>query len=229
MNEAAFIACYPRLFHMAEDGSWDSIQRHGLLSTSALLDLHGFRGAERTAIESERRPNSVPIAGLGLSPAVVRDQKPMTASALEKCLTDGITPKAWFELLNARVFFWVSKKRLSRLLDARAYRGRPQIVLTVDTRSLVEAHRDRIELSPINSGATIYNPTPRGRETFRRIPDYPFEAWRKKRTRDNAVVELVVLEGVLDINDHLIAVHRIKNGTHHELWRRAGTGEDDGP
>ena len=34
VNEADLIATYPRLFHMAEDGSWLSIERHGLLSTS---------------------------------------------------------------------------------------------------------------------------------------------------------------------------------------------------
>ncbi len=35
---------WPRLFHVAEAGSWPSIQAHGLLSTSALLDLFGSAG-----------------------------------------------------------------------------------------------------------------------------------------------------------------------------------------
>jgi hypothetical protein len=65
-------------------------------------------------------------------------------------------PEQWFETLNARVFFWLSRKRLRKLLNARAYRARPQTVLTLDTASLVDANRDRIRLSPINSGATIY-------------------------------------------------------------------------
>lgn len=30
---------YPRLYHMAEPGSWESIRRYGLLSTSSLLSL----------------------------------------------------------------------------------------------------------------------------------------------------------------------------------------------
>ena len=50
---------YPRLYHMAEVNSWDSIQRHGLLSTSALLDFFGYSGPERERIESARRPVSV--------------------------------------------------------------------------------------------------------------------------------------------------------------------------
>jgi hypothetical protein len=38
MDTAELIARYPRLYHMAEDGSWPSIQAHGLLSTRAMLD-----------------------------------------------------------------------------------------------------------------------------------------------------------------------------------------------
>jgi hypothetical protein len=34
----------PRLYHMAEADTWDSIREHGLLSTSALLDLFEIKG-----------------------------------------------------------------------------------------------------------------------------------------------------------------------------------------
>jgi hypothetical protein len=64
--------------------------------------------------------------------------------------------------LNSRTFFWLSRYRIWSLLGARAYRDVSQTVLTVDTRSLVAAHRPRIWLSPMNSGSTIYNPLPRG-------------------------------------------------------------------
>jgi hypothetical protein len=43
---------YPVLFHMAEDGSWESIRERGLLSTSALLDLFEVEAEERFASES---------------------------------------------------------------------------------------------------------------------------------------------------------------------------------
>jgi hypothetical protein len=213
---------------MAEDGSWDSIRKHGLLSTSALLDLYGYNGTVRHALEFARRPESVLISAGGLPHAVVRDQKPMTASALEKCLTDGVTPEQWFETLNARVFFWLSRKRLRKLLNARAYRERPQTVLTLDTASLVDANRDRIRLSPINSGATIYRPMPRGPDTFRTVSDFQFDERRKTRTLDNAVVEVTVLGEVSNITDHAIAVHSIHRGKPTELWRRPGTDPNDG-
>ena len=229
MNEADLVRHFPRLWHMAEDGSFNSISTHGLLSTSSLLDLYGIGGKERIALVSKRRPESVTISRDGFPNAIIRDQKPMTESALEKCLAKDVTPKQWFEILNDRAFFWLSRDRLRGLLGARAYRGRPQTVLTVDTASLLNMHRDRIELSPLNSGATIYNPQPRGRDTFLPVADYPFDERCKTRSIDKAVVELVVREGVPDITDHLIAAHQIHRGVQQELWRRAGTDASDGP
>ena len=228
MKESDLLRHFPRLWHMAEDGSLDSIMKHGLLSTSSLLDLYGIVGKDRHGLEAQRRPESVRISKEDFPNAVIRDQKPMTESALAKCLDDGLTPEEWFKILNQRTFFWLSRERLDGLLRARAYRKRPQTVLTVDTESLVNAHRERIELSPLNSGATIYNPQPRGRRTFVSIADYPFEKWCKKRPARNAVVELVAREGVPDIREHLIAAHRVYNGKKKELWRRPGTRPDDG-
>ena len=229
MTEEELIQHFPRLWHMAEDGSFESIRRHGLLSTTSLLDLYGIDGAERIALESQRRPQSVTISRDGLPNAIVRDQKPMTESALKKCLRNNMTPRQWFEILNERAFFWLSRERLRGLLGARAYRGRPQTVLTVDTAGLLNAHRACIELSPLNSGATIYKPQPRGRDTFLSVTDYPFDERRKTRAVDKSVVELVVRGGVPDISDHLIAAHRIHKGVRRELWRRPGTPADDEP
>ena len=46
---------YPTLYHMAEDGSWESIRRHALLSTSAILDMFEIEDQQRFAIESACR------------------------------------------------------------------------------------------------------------------------------------------------------------------------------
>lgn len=229
MNEVDLVRHFPRLWHMAEDGSFDSIRKHGLLSTSSLLDLYGVAGEARFALESQHRPKSVTISRVGLPDAVIRDQKPMTAGALKKCLMDGMSPEQWFKILNARVFFWLSRDRLRGLLGARAYRERPHTVLTVDTASLVNAHRGHIELSPINSGSTIYKPQPRGHDTFRSVKDYPFDERRKTRSVEKALVELVVGGSVPDIADHLVAAHRVNNGKQEDLWHRPGTAAHDGP
>ncbi|MEM9174467.1 MAG: hypothetical protein AAGC67_04475, partial [Myxococcota bacterium] len=52
---------YPVLFHLAAARSWPSIRRHGLLSTSALLDLHGIGDAERRRFERRLRPEAVEL------------------------------------------------------------------------------------------------------------------------------------------------------------------------
>jgi hypothetical protein len=193
---------------MAEGGSWPSIDRHGLLSTSALLDK--FEVAERrAAIESERRGSMITISHPIHGEAVIRDQKPMIESRLERCLTGGMTPREWYELLNGFVFFWLTEERLSKLLGARPYRNLEHDVLTLDTTRVLEDYADRIYLAPYNTGTTAYEPPPRGRETFRPIDDYPFHEWRARgRGRRDAVVELVVIGGVTDIREYLIQVER---------------------
>ncbi len=205
---------------MAEDGSWPGIQAHGLLSTSALLDLYGITGAERSALMSVRRPQSVTMVRDGLPPAVVRDQKPMNDGALRKCLEDGLTPAQWYAMLNAKTFFWVSRDRLDRLLQARAYRRTAQLVLTVETRGLVEANRDRVRLCAINSGATLYAPQPRGASTFLPIAEFPHAEITAKRRGGDAVVELVVEGGVPAVAAHVLRVERVVGASPSVIWER---------
>jgi len=195
---------------MAEHGSWPSIQERGLLSTSALLDLYGTTGEERESIESNRRPASVTVRREDLPDAVIRDQIPMSDKALRKCLLDNLQPQDWYRLLNSKVFFWVSKKRLMRLLGAKAYRNKKHDIIELDSRPLVENISEEIWLCPINSGSTIMNPRPRGKETFARIQDYPYAAWRKKRGRTERIVELAVDYGVPNLQDFVTRVVQMK-------------------
>jgi len=131
---------FPRLYHMAERGSWPSIRRHGLLSTSALLDLYEVTGGERARLEGAHRPESVEIVHPKHGKAVIRDQKPMDDRGLRRALTDGLMPEDWYRILNAKVFFWLTEDRLNRLLGARAYRDLRHDVLVVDTRELLSKH-----------------------------------------------------------------------------------------
>ncbi len=197
MDLQRLISRYPTLYHMAEDKSWESIRRHRLLSTSALLDRFEVEGEERFAIESARRPEIVRVEHPEHGVALVRDNKPMQEKSLEKCLV-GMTPREWYEHLNRRVFFWVEWKRLLRLLGARAYKDRPHLVLEVDTAELLDRHAERVTLSPINSGATFaMSPAPRGPDTFRRVADHP---------EDKPIVELSVDYAVPDIADFVLSV-----------------------
>jgi hypothetical protein len=139
----------------------------------------------------------------------LRDQTPLRPHILEKSLR-GLSAGEWLGLLNDRVFFWLDPRRLDQLLAARGNRGRPHDVLTVDTASLVHRHRERIRLSPINSGTALYpGAPPRGLFTFSTIEDYPYAERRRHRPRHAAIAELAVVGGVPDIADHVVSVQRI--------------------
>ena len=185
---------------MAERGSWPSIQRYGLRSTAALLDLFEVAGPEREAILHRHRPSGVMLTHPVHGSAVVRDQKPMSDSALRRCLTGRMAPADWYALLNGKVFFWLTRARLLRLLGGRAYRGMEHEVLEIDAAALVGAYRAWIMLSPINSGATFaLGPKPRGADTFRTIGDYDFAFWNERRPTPDSVVELTVDYAVPDV------------------------------
>lgn len=193
----------PTLYHMAERGSWPAIREYGLLSTSALMDLYGIDGTRREKIELQHRPASVAIKAEGLPGAVVRDQIPMSDEGLRRALPARLKPSDWYALLNSKVFFWLSLERLHKLTGAKSYRDIEHDVLEVDTRSLIEAHRDRAWLCPINSGCTKPIPHPRDERAFLRISDYPYSHWRSRRRRTERVVELAVDRCVPDIADHV--------------------------
>lgn len=213
MKPEVLVREYPVLYHMAEDGSWPSIQTNGLLSTSALLDLYGVGGVQREEIEGRRRSASITLHHPTNGTAMIRDQLPLREPYLGTLLDDGMTPTDWYRLLNGLVFFWLSEPRLRRLLRARAYRERPHIVLEVDTRAIVERHLNDTRLAAINTGSTLFNAPRRGRGTFATVEDYPYEEWRRRRGRKDAVVELAVRYAVPDIATATIRATRRQGDT----------------
>ena len=145
----------------------------------------------------------------------------MDDRGLERCLRDGLTPRNWYEILNARVFFWLLRSRLMRLLKARAYRKAEHDVLEIDTASLVDAYRERITLAGINTGATKPIPAPRGKATIVGIAEYDYAGRILTHPRE-PVVELAVEIGVPDIADFTQRVVVMKGEVEvAEVWRRS--------
>jgi hypothetical protein len=212
-------ATYPYLYHVTSEGSWPSIQRYGLLSTQALLDLFAVDEALRERLIATRRPDCVTITHPQHGQAVIRDQKPLIESRLRSVLQDGMTPREWYTLLNGKTFFWVTESRFETLRNARAYDGLRQTLIIVDCARLLERHSDRITLCPMNSGAARPMAFPRGRRTFLPISEYPFDERRRKRGKKNAVVELSVEYSVPDIRDLAISVSEIGGGKpEQKIW-----------
>lgn len=193
---------YPRLFHMAECSSWESIQHHGLLCTEALVKLFEISPEDRGAILHHRRPERITINHPTNGSAVIRDQKPLSSSKLGKCLKD-CSLKQWLQMLNSRVFFWLCKERLETLMCAREYCAENHLVIILDTLRLATDFQDKITLTPMNTGNTRPYAHPRGLSTFSRMEDYPFRQ-RLRHGPYSTVVELAVETGVHNILDYVI-------------------------
>lgn len=207
MQLTTFIAQYPRLYHMAEEGTWPSIKTHGLLSTLAVLDRYGVIGPERLALEEGHRPSKVTVGAAGDS-IVLRDQIPMPPKRLEEALIDGTVPAQWYKLINSKVFMWAQEHRLFTLLNARAYRKLTHDVLTIDTEALVRDYAAKIMLCRMNSGNTFPMPHPRGLGDFMRIEDYPVKPSTGAPAK--TVVEVVADYSIPNIRDYVVEVRSIR-------------------
>lgn len=187
---------------MAEFDSWPSIGCYGLLSTSALLDLFQVQEPDRSTIESEWRPASVPISHPDHGMAIIRDQGPMDPSSLIPQL-DRMTASEWYRLLNGKSFFWATKQRLLRFLNARPYKNKVHDVLTVSTSELLKRHSGRITLADFNTGVTAFGPRRRrGPETFKTIEDFPLGKTNPE------IVEIVVEYHVPDVAEFTLRVEQ---------------------
>lgn len=202
---------HPHLYHVTTPGAWPLMAKIGLLSSSELLSTFGYDAHAAAALTSMRRPVEVPISCEAHGVAVLNDNSPLTESALAKCLDDGLAPVDWLAMLNARVFFWADRDGLSRLLGARFNRGRMREVLVFDTLPLARAHGERMELCPINSGATIRKPARRGLSTFTPLFAKPYQEWRKQRGGNDNILEVTARDGVRDISKYLLG-REIANG-----------------
>jgi hypothetical protein len=208
------IRLYPELYHVAADGSWPSIRRHGLLSTAALVTRWGVRqGAPQAAILTRRRGDDIELTHPEYGPASIRHQKAMHEPSLAAALED-LSPAEWYTVLNERVFFFLQKSRLNELLSARFYRDDAHTVITVDTRSLLAAHENDVELTRVNTGfAQRFSAEPRGRHSLQAIGEFEHPTRSHASTKVTDVAELAVHRGVRDIATHATRVERVRDGT----------------
>jgi hypothetical protein len=197
-------------YHMAEATNWPTIQRDGLHSASALLDLAGVNIQERERLEKRQRlthtelPNGVQI----------RDQGPMPPAALEKCLI-GLTPNEWYALINTRIFFWLDPERLNR--HRAACKARPQVVLIVDANRLIAAYAEQVYLTPINSGNARRLPAKGGVATFVPYASWEASAWASEaaslgtplRSPSHAPVELTITGSIPNIMQFVLDIQEL--------------------
>ena len=202
---------YPRLYHMADGASWGGLQRHGLLCTAAIVQLFEVPSESAVRILQRQRTESVRIEHPVHGKAVIRDQKPLNRKKLEGCLKD-CSFEHWLEMLNSRVFFWLTRERLLTLMCAREYCAQTHVVLTLDTLSLVQDFSESITLAPMNTGNARPFAHPRGLQTFSHISQYPFAA-RLPRGPYYTVVELAVEGGIPNLAKYLVEAAMMRCST----------------
>ena len=198
MSPEDLATLHPRLFHVTSPGALPGILRHGLLPTSALLDLFGVPHPARAEVEAARRPASVELRHAVHGTATIMDNVPLQERALASCLDDGLHPADWLRLLNARVFLWADEAGMARLLRARLNRTRPRDVLVFDTLGVARTCAGRVPVSAINSGSTLRRPARRGLGTFTPLERHPYAAWRRLRGQRDRILEVTVLGGIPD-------------------------------
>jgi hypothetical protein len=85
---------------------------------------------------------------------MLRDQRPISEVALEKCLTDNWTVPRFLEYLNERVFMWPNITRLER--HFKRYQFEEPVIFRFSTKEII-AGNPHVKFCRLNSGATRPN------------------------------------------------------------------------
>ncbi len=149
-------------------------------------------------LTAERRPEQVPLHHPVHGTFYLRDQKPLHLKALANCL-DGITPSEWLQLLNARVFLWATRARADKLLQAREYRNRPQLLLELDARPLLTRYLAKTAVTRINTGSVIRKAARRSPLSFIPLSDFPISL-------KTEIVEVAILNSIPNLRDYILSV-----------------------
>ena len=202
-----------RVYHLAEAANWASIQLSGLLSAGELLASTGIDARERARLNRTQRLVHTTLT----SGVQIRDQCPMPPGALRRCLC-GMSPEDWYATVNSYVFFWIDPARLSR--QRAACGSRSQVVMVVETASLLEAHAGRVHVTPINTGNARRRPARRGAATFVPLVEWNRSGWVSEaaalgiplRKRTHRPVELTVRDHVRDVMRFVVDVVELSRG-----------------
>jgi hypothetical protein len=192
---------HPKLFHMTNLITFKQVRRHGLLTAEAIVQRCVAGSSEQERLLSRRRPRHVHLTDPRRAMFILSDNRPLSEAKLSKVLEDGLTPKDWLKMLSKRVFFWTDRKSVNRLMEASNHATQRKVLLEIDTLKFAQAYGDMIEISPINSGATIHQAAARGHATFAPIRDLDFAHWRRSRPKKSpdTIREVTVPQNIPDI------------------------------
>jgi hypothetical protein len=168
----------PVAYHVTYSSNVGTILKHGLFSADALKKMAGSK--------SGFRPNQLPIDCAELGHVTLRDQEPMRSKVLDRCL-QGISTRAWYDLIDRHVFFFLD------LVRAKKLRGKysDQRVLEIPVTNLLREYGSNAYLTPINSGAVAPAYARRSCKTFHPLGEWVHNGFTDEACRRaNRPVEL---------------------------------------
>lgn len=167
MKLETFITKRPYLYHLTDRRNLPLILDHGrLLSTNNIIDLSGNVNYQRIKRQKRKEHTTIETDG---KVYFIRDQRPISEKALQKCLTDNWSCADFYNHLNDRVFMWPNMERLWKHFNR--YEHENPLILRFNTSDVLEAN-PHVKFSRLNSGATRANsylggkPPERGTGTF---------------------------------------------------------------
>jgi hypothetical protein len=171
----AFFVDRPFLYHLTYSENINQIVKDCTLYSAEQL-ISESENKELSNLLTERRAKRL-LVSIDGSEIYIRDQRPISITALTKCLTDGWTPKKYIRFLNKMVFMWCTIDRLIRHYNR--YKDENPLILRFDTKELLDLNTN-VKFCRINSGATRPNShlngkAPlRGKRTFLNAEEFTF-------------------------------------------------------
>lgn len=172
MDLERFIQQRPYLYHLTNVQNAESILAdRKLYSANQIIYMSGDAS---DIINRQRRIGHQEVK-VGVKSYFLRDQRPISQKALEKCLTDGWKMPDFLYHLNDRVFMWPTIDRLTRHYNRYAFEN--PVIFRFPTREIIESN-PHVKFCRLNSGATRANshlggkPPERGKNSFLKAEDF---------------------------------------------------------
>jgi len=197
---ALFLARYPQLYHVSLCSDSETVLRLGLLSAASVLDSVGASASLRKTLQQSQRKSVIHVSHPVHGALFLNDQLPLPASALVRCLI-GITPAQWYEELNQRIFFWLSRSQAERFAAVRKTLLPPKTLFVLNTEKLLRGQAESFDLCAFNSGNAMRKPVPRSVASFQSLAVYPLAERARQRGWKRAAVELSIRRDHLTIRN----------------------------
>ncbi len=201
-----FLQRYPQVYHVSLCSNPRTVVELGLLSAAGILNLLELPTSLRKPLQESQRKAitrlSHPVHGLFF----LNDQIPLAPAALDRCL-QGSTVTEWYEELNHRIFFWLSRSRVDRFAAARKAISPARTLFVLNTEQLLGTQPESFDLCHFNSGSAIRKAVPRSLASFQSLAVYPLVERARQYGWKRAAVELSTRRNQLVIQN---AIERIE-------------------